>query len=109
MVVVVLVGEGDWPHPQGINHSRWGIVTSYDRWFCGARRRLQRSVGAQGETLEMRREMPITINNVVVRSGSGKSQNKVIGGGRIKSNSLISMPLKDLFFTLLVWISRLVR
>jgi hypothetical protein len=38
-----------------------------------------------------------------------RSQNKVIGGGKIKSNSLMSIPLKDLFFTLRVWISRFVR
>jgi len=67
---------------------------------------LQRSAEARDEVC---REMPITIDNIVVRSGPGESQNNVIGGGRIKSNSLISMPLKDLFFTLLVWISRLVR
>ena len=38
-----------------------------------------------------------------------KCQNKVIGGGRIRSNSLMSIPWKDLFLTLLVWISRFVR
>lgn len=70
---------------------------------------LQRSAEVQDENLEMCWKTPITIDNTVVRRGSGESQNKVIGGGRIRSNSLISMPLKDLFFTLLVWISRLVR
>ena len=38
-----------------------------------------------------------------------KCQNKVIGGGRIRSNSLMSIPWKDLFLTLLVCISRFVR
>lgn len=38
-----------------------------------------------------------------------QSQIRVIGGGRIRSNSPMSIPLKDLFLTLLVWISRFVR
>jgi hypothetical protein len=45
------------------------------------------------------RQLQLVLKYVVNRY---RSQNRVIGGGKIKSNSLTSIPLKDLFFTLLV-------
>ena len=86
---------------------KWGTVTSYMIGdLAGRAVGLQRGADS-GRARCMGRYKSLLETQYV--SDRYRSQNKVIGGGRIRSNSLMSIPLKDLFLTLLVWISRLVR
>jgi hypothetical protein len=106
MVVVAILGKEDRSHPRLVLYPRvgrcdlmTGRLTNYavtsPKGRYGARRYVQKY-------FKVSLAMQYAENRYW-------SQSKVIGGGIIKSSSPTSIPLKDLFLTLLVWISRFVR